>query len=76
MFFRFLKLLYFVPILGRLIREALEGPDEALLAFLANVVMAIALAVIIFGFPALITIALCAVLMMFVIIFDITQGKV
>lgn len=76
MFLKLLKLLYIVPVLGRMIREALEGPDEALLCFIANVVMAILLAVIVFGFPALITIALCAVLMMFVIIFDITQGKV
>lgn len=76
MFLKFLKLLTIIPFLGQMIREALEGPDEALLAFLANVVMAVAIAVILFGFPALLTVAFCAVLMMFVIIFDITQGKV
>lgn len=76
MFLSFLKLLSVIPVLGRMIREALEGPDEALLAFLANTMMVVLLAVIVFGYSALISIALCAVLVMYVIIFDLTQGKV
>lgn len=71
-----LKALYLVPVLGRMIREALEGPDEALLAFLANIVMVVILLVTIFGFAGLITIALSGAVVMFVVIFDITRGKV
>jgi len=41
--------------------------------FLGNVVMAILLAVLLLGFPALITVLLIAVATMFVVIIDITR---
>ncbi len=68
-----LRSLYWVPVLGRLLREAIEGPVEALYLFTANLVMAVALLVIVFGFPALLTVALMAVATMFIVIFDITR---
>lgn len=70
-----LRSLYWVPFAGRLLREAIEGPVEALYLFTANLVMAVALLVIAFGFPALITIALVAVATMFVVIIDITMEQ-
>jgi hypothetical protein len=53
--------------------EALEGPDEAKYVFCANLVMAIMLVVVVFGFHGFVTVMLTAVAMMFVIIFDITR---
>ena len=74
MFRAILKSFYWVPFLGMVIREALEGPDEARYLFCANLVMAITLAVVIFGFQAFIAIMLTAVVVMFIVIFDITRG--
>lgn len=68
-----LRSLYWVPVVGRLLREAIDGPEEALYLFTANLVMAVALLVILFGFPALLTVALMAVATMFIVIFDITR---
>lgn len=69
-----LRTFYWVPFLGMVIREALEGPDEAKYLFCANLVMAITLVVVSFGFQAFITIMLTAVVVMFIVIFDITRG--
>lgn len=68
-----LRSLYWVPVFGRIVREAMEGPPQAIYIFAANIVMSAVLAVIFFGTPALITILLMAVATMFVIIFDITR---
>lgn len=68
-----LRSTYWIPILGHLIREAIEGPPAAMFMFLGNVVMAILLAVLLLGFPALITVLLIAVATMFVVIIDITR---
>lgn len=73
MFKTILKSFYWVPFLGMVIREALEGPDEAKYLFCANLVMTIALVVVIFGFRGFVTVMLTAVVAMFVIIFDITR---
>lgn len=75
MLLKILKSFYWVPVLGMLLREALEGPDQAKYLFFANLVMAVLLAVIVFGFPAFIVIMLTAVAVMFVIIFDITRSE-
>ena len=70
-----LRSLYWIPVFGRLLREAIDGPVEALYLFTANLVMAVALLVIAFGFPALITVALVAVATMFIVIIDITMEQ-
>ena len=70
-----LRSLYWIPVFGRLLREAIDGPVEALYLFTANLVMAVALLIIAFGFPALITVALVAVATMFVVIIDITMEQ-
>lgn len=57
-----------------MIQEAIEGPPQAMFWFLGNVVMSALIAVLLFGFPALISILLLAVATMFIILFDITQG--
>jgi|LakMenEpi03Aug12_release.lakeMendotaPanAssembly.Ray.scaffolds.fasta_scaffold4777146_1 hypothetical protein len=71
---KLLKVFYLIPILGHLVREAVEGPDEAKLFFIVNVVMALAITVIIFGLPALIAAALAAAAFMFFVIIRITLG--
>jgi hypothetical protein len=75
MLLRILKSFYWIPVLGTLLREALEGPDEAKYLFLGNLVMVVLLAVINLGFPAFISIMLCAVAVMFIVIFDITRSE-
>lgn len=75
MLLKILKLFYWVPVLGMLLREALEGPDEAKYLFFGNLIMAVLLAMIAFGFPAFIFMMLTAVAVMFVIIFDITRSE-
>lgn len=74
MLLKFIKHLYFIPIFGRLLEEAFEGPDEAFLAFILNLVMTLAIVIFIFGIPALITIALGAVVLMFIVILEIAWG--
>jgi hypothetical protein len=69
-----LNIVYLVPFLGRLVREAIEGPEEALLAFIANIVMLLAIAVLLYGFPALITIALSAAGIVLATIIRLTLG--
>lgn len=73
MLMRLLKCLFWIPLFGNMVREAIEGPEAAMYMFVANMVMATVIAVILFGFPALITVLLTAVACMFMLIFDITR---
>jgi hypothetical protein len=57
-----------------MVREAVEGPDIALLAFNANSAMIFAIVVINFGFPALLTIALAVVGIIFALSMRFTFG--
>jgi hypothetical protein len=75
MLLKILRSFYWVPVLGMLLREALDGPDEARYLFASNLVMSVILAVIIFGYQAFVAIVLTAVATMFVIIFDITRSE-
>jgi hypothetical protein len=75
MLLKILRSFYWVPVLGMLLREALDGPDEARYLFAGNLVMFFLLAVIVFGFQAFVTIMLTAVALMFIVIFDITRGE-
>ena len=61
----FFKLLYHVPILGWLFKDAVHGQDDAKYYFCANVLGGWALAIGIFGYPAVIIPALCLVVLAF-----------
>lgn len=69
------SLVYRVPVFGRLIREAAEGSATAKVLFLVNIVLAWVLAIMMFGYPAIILPALAAVPAMFIILMLITVGK-
>ena len=69
-----LKVLYKIPIFGRMVREAVEGPEEALFMFIVNVVMSLAIAVILFGLAALTIAALAAAAFILFVIIKITLG--
>lgn len=71
-----IRAIYWVPLLGILVREAAEGPDDAKLVFLINVAMVICLLVIFFGFPALLLIALSGAAIIFALLLSITFHQI
>jgi hypothetical protein len=68
------QLIYRIPILGWLIREAAEGSAGTKTLFLINCVMLWMLAIFLFGYPAIIIPALCLVAIVFVLLILIMQG--
>ena len=62
----FARLIYAVPVIGRMLREAVEGDGTTKAFFAANVLMMWALAVIFLGYPALIVMALALSALVFV----------
>lgn len=69
------SIVYRVPVFGRLIQEAAEGSATAKVLFLVNIILAWVLAIMMFGYPAIILPALAAVPTMFIILMLITVGK-
>ncbi len=69
-----LKVVYAIPVIGWMLREAIEGPVTAKILFLVNLVMVWILAIIMFGYPAIILPALVLVPTMFTILILITNG--
>lgn len=58
-----LRLVYFIPVFGWMVREAVEGSLEAKAYFVLSMFLTAVALVITFGYPALITIALAGVAM-------------
>ncbi|MCC8933935.1 hypothetical protein [Rhizobium sp. 'Codium 1'] len=67
-------LIYRVPLLGWMLKEAIQGPTTAKVLFIVNLLMVWLLAILIFGYPAIIIPALAAVPAMFVVLILITKG--
>jgi uncharacterized membrane protein len=67
-----LRMIYWIPLIGALVREAVEGPDEARLFFLVNVLMGACLLVMCFGYPALLIIALTGAVIVSVLLLWVT----
>lgn len=67
-------LMYRVPLLGWMLKEAVQGPTTAKVLFVANLLMVWLLAILAFGYPAIIIPALAAVPAMFVVLLLITKG--
>ncbi len=65
---------YRLPVIGRIAREVVEGEVDNSFALIIMVVSAVASAVVIWGFPALIISGLGATALMFVTLWRITFG--
>jgi Zn-dependent protease len=65
---------YRIPLIGRMAREVVEGPVDNAFAAIIGVVAAVACAVLIWGYPALIASALAATILVLVTLLRITLG--
>ncbi len=68
------EMIYRVPLLGWMLREAIYGPTTAKVLFVVNLLLLWLLAIVAFGYPAIILPALAAVPTMFVVLLLITKG--
>jgi hypothetical protein len=68
------EIVYRVPLLGWMLKEAIHGPTTAKILFVVNLLMVWLLAILAFGYPAIIIPALAAVPTMFVVLLLITKG--
>lgn len=68
------EMIYRVPLFGWMLKEAIHGPTTAKVLFVVNLLMLWLLAIVTFGYPAIIIPALIAVPIMFVLLFLITKG--
>lgn len=68
------QMIYRVPLFGWMLREAIYGPTTAKVLFVVNLLLLWLLAIVIFGYPAIILPALAAVPTMFVVLLLITKG--
>lgn len=69
------RMVFAIPVLGWMLREAAHGSGNTKALFLVNMVLAWLLAIAYFGYPAIIIPALAAVPTMFVVLILITMGK-
>ncbi|ATN36027.1 hypothetical protein ACO34A_19715 [Rhizobium sp. ACO-34A] len=68
------KMIYHVPVFGWMLKEAVTGSTTAKVLFIVNLLLVWLLAIIMFGYPAIIIPALAAVPTMFVILILIMKG--
>jgi len=68
------EMIYRVPLFGWMLKEAIQGPTTAKVLFVVNVLLLWILAILTFGYPAIIIPALSAVPIMFVLLILITKG--
>ncbi len=68
------RMIYHVPVFGWMLKEAITGPTTAKVLFVVNLLLVWLLAILAFGYPAIIIPALAAVPTMFVILIMITKG--
>ena len=69
-----LRLVYAFPVLGWMLKEAVEGPAVAKTLFVVNCLLIWILAIAIFGYPAIILPALAIVPIIFTVLILITKG--
>lgn len=70
-----LSILYRIPLFGWMLRDALEGREDAPVWFAANVAMLWGLSFIVFGYAGLIVPALAMVVVVMGLILAITVGN-
>lgn len=67
-------IIFRVPLFGWMLKEAAHGPITAKVLFIINLLLLWLLAILAFGYPAIIIPALTAVPVMFVVLILITKG--
>ncbi|KPF41184.1 hypothetical protein [Rhizobium sp. AAP43] len=67
-------IIYRVPVFGWMLKEAVQGSATAKVLFILNLLMVWILAIVTFGYPAIIIPALTAVPLMFILLILITMG--
>ncbi|MCL6708450.1 hypothetical protein M8R20_15775 [Pseudomonas sp. R2.Fl] len=70
----FARVLYNVPVFGWMLKEAVAGSATTRVLFIVNLVLLWLLAVVWFGYPAIILPALAAVPVVFILLILITKG--
>ena len=68
------KMVYHVPVFGWMLKEAVQGSQTAKVLFLINCALLWLLAIVAFGYPAIIIPALTLVPVIFVLLIVITMG--
>ncbi|MBR0557808.1 hypothetical protein J5J10_19140 [Ciceribacter sp. L1K23] len=68
------RVIYHVPVFGWMLKEAVLGPVTAKILFVVNLVLLWILAIVFFGYPAIILPALAAVPAMFLVLILIMKG--
>ncbi|ANK74993.1 hypothetical protein ACI2KT_11440 [Ensifer adhaerens] len=68
------RLVYHVPVFGWMLKEAVQGSQTAKVLFLINCALLWLLAIVAFGYPAIIIPALTLVPVIFVLLIVITMG--
>ena len=68
------QMIYRIPVLGWMMKEAILGPVTAKVLFLINLLLLWALAIVTFGYPAIILPALTAVPVIFAVLVLIMKG--
>lgn len=68
------RLVYHVPVFGWMLKEALQGSQTAKVLFLVNCALIWLLAIVTFGYPAIIIPALALVPVIFLLLILITTG--
>ena len=68
------RMIYHVPVFGWMLKEAVSGSTTAKVLFIVNLLLVWLLAILAFGYPAIIIPGLTAVPLMFVVLILITKG--
>ncbi len=69
-----LRMIYAIPLLGWMLRDAVRGSDESRVWFMLNVVMLWILAGVCFGYPGIIVPALAATFLVLTTLVWMTAG--
>ena len=69
------RLFYHIPVFGWMLKEAAQGSTTAKVLFVVNLLLVWLLAILAFGYPAIIIPALTAVPLIFVVLMLLTVGK-
>ncbi|MCT8972551.1 hypothetical protein [Microbaculum marinisediminis] len=70
-----LRMIYAIPLLGWMLRDAVQGTDESRVWFMLNMIMLWIFAGVIFGYPGIIIPAIAAAFMVLTTLVWMTAGS-